>query len=111
MQKIIFILKMSRTKYVGGKEASSLLGVHQRTLYQWETKKLIDSLIKLNNNCEKEIKSAYASGYAKSDAAKYSWRRRSTKSSHAKRWNNDDRKSCRRKNIGRSLPQCICALW
>jgi len=35
---------MSRTKYVGGKEASSLLGVHQRTLYQWETKKLIDTI-------------------------------------------------------------------
>lgn len=35
---------MSRTEYVGGKEASSILGVHQRTLYQWETKKLIDTI-------------------------------------------------------------------
>jgi len=25
-------------QYVSGKEASSILGVHQRTLYQWEEK-------------------------------------------------------------------------
>lgn len=31
-------------KFVGGKEASRVLGVHQRTLYQWETKKLIDTV-------------------------------------------------------------------
>ena len=31
-------------KYVGGKEASKLLGVHQRTLYQWEDKGLIKTI-------------------------------------------------------------------
>src|SRR5438067_8299398 len=31
-------------KYVGGKEASRILGVHQRTLYQWEEKGLIDTI-------------------------------------------------------------------
>ena len=31
-------------KFVGGKEASELLGVHQRTLYQWEKKKRIDTI-------------------------------------------------------------------
>lgn len=31
-------------KYVGGKEASKLLGIHQRTLYQWEEKGLIKTI-------------------------------------------------------------------
>src|SRR5271170_2108469 len=31
-------------KYVGGKKASSILGVHQRTLYQWDEKKLISTI-------------------------------------------------------------------
>jgi hypothetical protein len=31
-------------KYVGGKEASKILGVHQRTLYQWDEKKLIETI-------------------------------------------------------------------
>lgn len=31
-------------KYLGGKEASKILGVHQRTLYQWESKKLIETM-------------------------------------------------------------------
>lgn len=31
-------------KYVGGKEASRLLGVHTRTLYQWEAKGLIETI-------------------------------------------------------------------
>jgi putative resolvase len=31
-------------KYVGGKEASKLLGVHQRTLYNWEEKRKIDTI-------------------------------------------------------------------
>jgi predicted site-specific integrase-resolvase len=30
--------------YVGGKKASEILGVHQRTLYQWEEKGLIDTI-------------------------------------------------------------------
>ena len=35
---------MSKIEYVGGKQASKILGVHQRTLYQWETKKIIDTI-------------------------------------------------------------------
>ena len=31
-------------KYVGGKEASKYLGIHQRTLYQWEEKGLIETI-------------------------------------------------------------------
>ena len=30
------------SEYVGGKEASKILGVHQRTLYQWDEKGIID---------------------------------------------------------------------
>jgi putative resolvase len=32
------------TKYIGGKEASEILGVHQRTLYVWEETKKIDTI-------------------------------------------------------------------
>jgi putative resolvase len=35
---------MCDNKFVGGKEASQILGVHQRTLYQWEYKKLIETI-------------------------------------------------------------------
>ena len=35
---------MSNKKYVGGKEASVILGVHQRTLYQWETKGIVETI-------------------------------------------------------------------
>ena len=31
-------------KYLSGKEASEMLGVHQRTLYQWEAKGLIETI-------------------------------------------------------------------
>lgn len=31
-------------KYVGGKEASKILGVHQRTLYQWDSKGIIETI-------------------------------------------------------------------
>jgi putative resolvase len=31
-------------KFVSGKEASEILGVHQRTLYLWDSKKLIDTI-------------------------------------------------------------------
>lgn len=31
-------------KYVGGKEASTILGIHQRTLYQWEEKGIIKTI-------------------------------------------------------------------
>ena len=32
------------SKYLGGKQASELLGVHQRTLYQWEEKGWINTI-------------------------------------------------------------------
>ena len=35
---------MTSLEYVGSKEASRVLGVHQRTLYIWEDKKLIDTI-------------------------------------------------------------------
>lgn len=36
---------MNKTsKYVNGKVASSILGVHQRTLYQWDEKEFIDTI-------------------------------------------------------------------
>ena len=35
---------MTDKEYVGGKEDSNILGVHQRTLYQWELKKRIDAI-------------------------------------------------------------------
>ena len=62
---------MNNLEFVGGKEASKILGVHQRTLYQWEekgeietirtsgnkrlynVKKYLASKVKANNICEK----------------------------------------------------------
>jgi len=35
---------MSNKSFVGGKEASKIIGVHQRTLYLWEKKKLIETI-------------------------------------------------------------------
>lgn len=35
---------MSEKKYLTGKEASSVLGVHQRTLYNWEAKGYIETV-------------------------------------------------------------------
>lgn len=35
---------MSNEQYVSGKEASKILGVHQRTLYLWENKKQIETI-------------------------------------------------------------------
>lgn len=34
----------SKTKYLGGKQTSQLLGVHQRTLYQWDKKGWIETI-------------------------------------------------------------------
>ncbi len=31
-------MEIDRTKFVGGKKASEIIGVHQRTLYLWEKK-------------------------------------------------------------------------
>jgi len=48
------------SKYVGGKEATKLLGIHQRTLYQWEAKGWIDTIRTPGNkrlyNVEKFLK-------------------------------------------------------
>jgi len=35
---------MLMENYVSGKKASDILGVHQRTLYQWDNKKLIETI-------------------------------------------------------------------
>lgn len=35
---------MGKPRYVGGKEASARLGVHQRTLHNWDSKGLIDTI-------------------------------------------------------------------
>lgn len=48
------------SKYVGGKEASKILGIHQRTLYQWEGKGSIETIRTPGNkrlyNVEKFLK-------------------------------------------------------
>jgi len=43
-KEISIKLLMDNTEYVSGKEASKILGVHQRTLYQWEEKGQIDTI-------------------------------------------------------------------
>ena len=35
---------MNNDEYVGGKKAAEILGVHQRTLYLWEAKGLIETI-------------------------------------------------------------------
>ena len=50
-----------KTNYVGGKEASKILGVHYNTLYKWEKEGLIDVLRNKPNgkryyNVEKYLK-------------------------------------------------------
>jgi len=35
---------MNTANYIGGQEASKILGVHQRTLYNWETNGLIETI-------------------------------------------------------------------
>jgi predicted site-specific integrase-resolvase len=51
---------MCDKKYVGGREASEILGVHQRTLYQWDEKGLIETIRTPGNkrlyNVEKYLK-------------------------------------------------------
>jgi len=37
-------MNIDRKKFVGGKEASKIIGVHQRTLYLWDEKKLIETI-------------------------------------------------------------------
>lgn len=51
---------MDQKQYVGGQEASRMLGVHQRTLYQWDKKGLIEVIRTPGNkrlyNVEKYMK-------------------------------------------------------
>ena len=37
-------MEIDKTKFMGGKKASELMGVHQRTLYNWEEKGLIETI-------------------------------------------------------------------
>lgn len=37
-------MEFDKTNFLGGKEASEILGVHQRTLYVWETQKKIETI-------------------------------------------------------------------
>lgn len=37
-------MEIDRIKFVGGKKASEIIGVHQRTLYLWEEKGLIETI-------------------------------------------------------------------
>jgi putative resolvase len=38
------MIEIDRTKFMGGKEASKILGIHPRTLYLWEKKNLIETI-------------------------------------------------------------------
>ena len=37
-------MNIDKIKFVGGKKASEIIGVHQRTLYLWEKKGLIETI-------------------------------------------------------------------
>ena len=56
----------NKEKYMGGKEASELIGVHQRTLYQWEEKGWIETIRTPGNkrlyNVEKFLKEKECKG-------------------------------------------------
>ena len=56
-------MDIDRTKFVGGKKASEIIGVHQRTLYLWDKKGLIETIRTIGNkrlyNVEKYLKEKY----------------------------------------------------
>jgi len=52
---------MSNIEFVGGKEASQILGVHQRTLYQWEEKGEIETIRTRGNKRLYNVKKYLAS--------------------------------------------------
>ena len=52
---------MSNIEFVGGKEASHILGVHQRTLYQWEEKGEIETIRTSGNKRLYNVKKYLAS--------------------------------------------------
>ena len=37
-------MNIDRKKFVGGKQASEIIGVHQRTLYLWDARGLIETI-------------------------------------------------------------------
>ena len=53
-------MNIDKTKFVGGKKASEIIGVHQRTLYIWEEKGLIETIRTIGGkrlyNVEKYLK-------------------------------------------------------
>ena len=53
-------MNIDKIKFVGGKKASEIIGVHQRTLYLWEKKGLIETIRTVGGkrlyNVEKYIK-------------------------------------------------------
>ena len=52
---------MNNLEFVGGKEASKILGVHQRTLYQWEEKGEIETIRTSGNKRLYNVKKYLAS--------------------------------------------------
>lgn len=52
---------MNNLEFVGGKEASKILGVHQRTLYQWEEKGEIETIRTTGNKRLYNVKKYLAS--------------------------------------------------
>jgi hypothetical protein len=44
MKYIVNILMNNENEYVDGKKAAEMLGVHQRTLYLWDAKGLIETI-------------------------------------------------------------------
>jgi putative resolvase len=55
---------MSNMEFVSGKEASRILGVHQRTLYQWDKKGEIETIRTLGNKRLYNVKK-YLQGHVK----------------------------------------------
>ncbi len=58
---------MSNEEFVGGKEASKILGVHQRTLYQWDEKGEIETIRTSGNKRLYNVKKYLASKIKKSN--------------------------------------------
>ena len=58
---------MSNEEFVGGKEASKILGVHQRTLYQWDEKGEIETIRTSGNKRLYNVKKYLASRIKKTN--------------------------------------------
>ncbi len=64
---MLLIYSMSNEEFVGGKEASKILGVHQRTLYQWDEKGEIETIRTSGNKRLYNVKKYLASKIKKSN--------------------------------------------